>query len=281
MMTTPPPPNPPKKTPAPAPVSATSPAPVASATAAPATAKPASAPAPSSLPSTSTPAPAPVAAPPPAPTPAPGIPFTLTAKNNSSLPGKQYINAYPPPLISLSPSLSKAVMVPLVSEPVTPGATTTLTWNGGPPALAVIAMPLGSDPSKATPTPITTGATANVTWVNNAFVIAGTPPATPAPPPPAPASPITVTFGPDIPASSCIGLAIGPGYALTAVPTPANPIILTPDLSPTVMLQFGSPYQPATTAVSDLSMPAMVTFTGTAAMLATVTVNLDNTITPS
>ena len=167
-------------------------------------------------------------------------------------------------------------IIPLVSPTTVTGsasALATMNWSGGPTTLALFALAPGQSAATATPTPVTLGCTVNVAWTNNSFVLTVTPPAEPG-------TTITVSFSPGIPASSSLVLVVPPGSIQVAVPASLSSLVLTPNMSPTVNVQFGTPYQPGTPAASDFSATVPVSFTGTTAMAAAIIVGPDNVIVP-
>ena len=108
----------------------------------------------------------------------------------------------------------------------------------------------------ATPKTVTLGSTATIDWKDDAFVVTATP---------GTGNTIKLTFNPGIPPSSSVGLVIGPGKIL--VPIIGNGLVLTPNLAPTVMVQFGTAWQPGSPGFSDLSALTPVTFMSTKAAI--------------
>jgi hypothetical protein len=203
------------------------------------------------------PAAAPNVGPPVAPT------LTLTATNNSSVPGPQYFNVFPPPLLVVTPQQPQS-FVPKVSGPTTTGATPiTMEWST-PAALPLIALAPGQSAAGAQQTPVTLGSTAEIAWKDNAFTVTATPGS---------GSNITLAYDSGIPLGSSVGLMIGPGTIL--LPISGTGLALTPDLTPTYTVQFGTAWQPGAPAFSDTSAPETITFSGTTAA---IVVGSDNTI---
>jgi hypothetical protein len=141
--------------------------------------------------------------------------------------------------------------------------TTMLSWPA-PPALAVIAVTDGQSVDTAKHTPVTLGATVAVSWQDNDFVVAVTA---------GTGNSVNLTFAPGIPSSSKVGLVVGPGPVL--VPIVGEGMALTPNLTPTFMVQFGTAWQPGSPSFSDVSPLAPVSFIGPSAA---IVVGEDNVI---
>ena len=181
--------------------------------------------------------------------------LTLTATNNSSVPGLQYFNVFPPPLFAVTPQQPQS-FIPLVSAPTETGdAAVTMAWTT-PAALPLLALAPGQSPSSVPQTPVSPGATATITWSDGAFkvaVVAGTGPV------------ITLVYSGSIPAGSSVGLVIGPGTIL--MPISGTGLAFTPDLVPTYSVQFGTAWQAGAPAFSDTSASETITFNGTTAAI--------------
>ncbi len=201
--------------------------------------------------------------------PAPGTAYTLTATNASTVSGNQYFNVFPP-CMTVKPAQRQRLLA-LVSSPTVTGegaaAQATLTWQAGPDTLALFALTPKQSPDGAPRTPVALGDTATVTWDGGAFTIATSANGTP--------GAITVTFNAGIPVGSQVGLVVGPGSILVSAPTSASTMTLVPDLSPTVTVQFGTPFDPGSPGVTDVSQTATVIFAGPAA---SITIGPDNQI---
>jgi hypothetical protein len=184
------------------------------------------------------------------------------------VPGEQYFNVYPPPMV-VAPLLPQTP-IPLVSTATVTetgdGATTTLTWQSGADALALIALAPGQDPSAAPQTPAPPGTTVALTFANGSFTAA---------PSSGTGSIITVTVPDNAPPGSQIGLMIGPGPILIPMPTGGGSVVLTPDLTPTVTVRFGTSLAPGASSFSDETASIPVTFAGSTAA---IRVGPDNTI---
>lgn len=211
-------------------------------------------------------------APPPAtpkadPPPPPAPPqLTLVMKNQSTVPGPQYFNVFPPTLVvTPPPPPQQQVVMPLVSTATTCGTqpTTTLKWPA-PPAMSLFALKQGDGVGSATPTAVTPGSTVSINWQDEAFVITVTP---------GTGTAIKLMLDPAIPPGSRVGLIVGPGPTL--VPISGESLTLTPDLTPNYMVQFGTPWRGGPVDFKDLSALAPVAFKGDAAM---VVVGPDNVI---
>ncbi|HEV7309253.1 hypothetical protein [Ensifer sp.] len=204
-----------------------------------------------------------------APAAAAPITFSLTATNGSSLAGDAYFSVFPPPL--KSPPVSSQVLTALVSAATSEAnETTTLTWNGGSGALALLAMAEDGAPATAGKTPVALGDKVMVTWADGAYTIV--------PSTGGPASAVEVDIDPSVPPNSLIGLVVGPAPILVGIPAGLGPLTLEPDLSPTATVVFGTAcvYPPA--PISDVDQGLTVTFSGTPTAAAQVAVGLDNLI---
>ncbi|MBB4284540.1 hypothetical protein [Roseospira goensis] len=201
-----------------------------------------------------------------------GTTYTLKAINRSTVSGAQYFNVYPPAL-TVSPPQPQTV-IPLVSAATVSGGkdggqeSATLSWAGGADALVLIAVAPGQTPDGAVRLDVTPGSTVAVAWKDNAFTLTETGQGN--------GSGITVTFGPDVPGSSRVGLIVGPGTILVSVPVSGATLIMTPDLSTTVGVVFGTPDRPGGEQVRDVSPKVSVEFKTTHA---TIVVGPDNLIT--
>ncbi len=190
------------------------------------------------------------------------VPFELTATNRSTVPGAQYFSVYPPAL--KSPPVSSQTLTALVSGPTEQGDTTTLTWNGGSGALALFALIGGTSPDAAVRKPVALGDTVTVAWVNGAFTITAAVGG-------GPVDAIKVTFASGMPANGHIGLVVGPASILVPIPAGLMGLTLEPDLSPTVSVVFGTPFQLPQPDQSDVSERATITFEQDAATNASLT----------
>lgn len=181
--------------------------------------------------------------------------FSLTATNQSSLSGKRYFNVFPPYL--LTPAAAGQTRMARVSDPTVASdaepADTTMTWSGGAGTLAMFAITKDGDPTVAETVPVVLGDTVAVSWVDGTFVIT---PATGGT-----EGVITVTCTAGTPTGSQIGLTVGPASILVAAPAVGAPLTLTPDLSLTATVVFGSAYLWPKPAIWDATAPLTVTFT--------------------
>ncbi|HBF28469.1 hypothetical protein [Rhizobium sp.] len=194
--------------------------------------------------------------------------LTLTATNNSSVPGLQYFNVYPPLLKNLP--AAQQTQTALVSEPTLhDGSNTAISWASGSDALSILAVTNGQILSKAEQTPIRLGQTATVSYPNSTFAIAISDGGT--------ADIITVAFTAPIPIHSQIGLVVGPAPILVAVPASLSSLTLEPDLSQQVTVTFGSPFVWPAAEETDTSIPTVVTFAA-GQTSATITIGPDNLI---
>jgi hypothetical protein len=194
-------------------------------------------------------------------------PFSLIVTNNSSVPGDQYFNVYPPEMV-VSP-FQPQILIPKTSPPtVTGSAPITMTWNGGAAALALVALQPGQDLSAAISQPIELGGSGTVTWTGSQFTVELSTQGTGS-------GPITVTVAPGAPALSSVGLLVGSGAVVVTVPAAGCSLTLTPDLTPIVTVQFGTAFVPGPSNFRDESDPVHVTFAGTTA---TIYVGPDNLI---
>lgn len=202
------------------------------------------------------------------------VSFQLTATNASSVPGSVYFNIFPPALKSIPTSGQT------ITALVSPATTNTsppvnLTWNGGAGALSLFALAAATDISRAEKTAVALGDTVAVAWANGTFTVT--------PSPGGPEGVITVTFAPGIPTGGLVGLVVGPAPILVPIPVSLTPLTLEPDLSPTVMVVFGTAFQLPPPDVSDESQAQTVTFKTDATSTsptatAAITVGLDNQI---
>lgn len=208
-------------------------------------------------------APPPAAAPKADPPSAPLL--TLVVKNQSTVQGIQYFNVFPPPLTVIpSPPPQEVSVVPTVSQ-ATNNSTqpkAVLKWPA-PPAMSLVALKRGDGMGSANPTPVTLGSTAAISWQDGTFAIAVTP---------GTGDTIKLTFDPAIPAGSRVGLFVGPGP--TFMPIGGEGLTLTPSVTPTYTVQFGTPWG-GPVDFRDLSALAPVSFKGDAAL---VVVGSDNVI---
>jgi hypothetical protein len=191
-----------------------------------------------------------------------GTQLVLTATNNSSVPGEQYFNVFPPPLTVMPeqpqtaiPMVSTATVTGAQSAAPGPQSIAVLKWPS-PPTLALIALKSGQSVDTAALTAVTLGSTVAVTWVDDGFVVTPTP---------GTGNTIKLTFGPGIPVLSSVGLVVGPGPIL--VPIAGASMTLAPNLTPTFMVQFGTAWQPGSPSFSDVSTLTSVAFTGTEAAI--------------
>lgn len=203
--------------------------------------------------------------------------FSLTATNQSSLSGNRYFNVFPPYL--LTPAMTGQKRMARVSDPTVASnvepADTTMTWQGGASTLTMFAVTKDENPTMAKPVQVALGNTVAVSWINGSFTIV--------PAAGGPEGVITVTFTEGIPDNSLIGLVVGPAPILLAVPSPLAPLTLTPDLSLTATIIFGSAYQWPKPDVWDATAPQAITFTSGAAgaastVSATILVGPDDVI---
>jgi hypothetical protein len=210
------------------------------------------------------PPPAPPKADPPPPPPSPPL-LTLVVKNQSTVPGIQYFNVFPPPLdISPLPPPQELTVVPTVSD-ATNNSTqpkAVLKWPA-PPTLSLIALKRGDGMGAATPTPVTLGSTVAINWKDGAFAIVATP---------GTGDTIKLAFDPAIPTGSRVGLFVGPGP--TFMPIGGEGLTLTPSMTPNYTVQFGTPAG-GPVDFKDLSALAPVSFMGNTAL---IVVGSDNVI---
>jgi hypothetical protein len=190
--------------------------------------------------------------------------LTLTARNNSTVPGEQYFNVFPPRM-SVTPLLPQT-RVAKVSTPTLAGKIrhARLSWLSGPDTLALVVLAPGQKIGTATETPVTLGSTAALAWEDGAFSVSVAP---------GNGEGVTVIFDPGIPQSSYVGLVVGPAPIL--VPVINDRVQMTPDLAPIVRVRFGTPWQWGAPGFSDLSQSATVIFAGHEAE---ITVGADNLI---
>lgn len=201
------------------------------------------------------------------------IAFTLVATNASSIKGDAYFSIFPPPL--KSPAVTAQVPTALVSAATDAktSATTTLTWNGGSGALVLLAMAAGDAPANAEKTAVALGDKATVTYANGAYAITA---ATGGP-----ANAIEVIFDEGVPASSLIGLVVGPAPILLKPPAGMGSLTLEPDMSPTVKAVFGTACTYPPPENSNVDQGLTVTFLaggGGSTASAQIAVDLDNLI---
>lgn len=211
----------------------------------------------------------------PGDTPPPATPttFTLSATNGSSVAGVSYFSVFPPPL--KSPAVSVQVLTALISNVTRSGqGETTLTWNGGSGALALLAIAGNGkgDPATAEKTPVTLGGKATVTFANGTYAIAVSTGG--------PANSVEVDFDLSVPPASLVGLVVGPAAILLAPPAGMGPLILEPDLSRTVTVVFGTACTYPPPAISDVDQGSTVMFasSGASAASAQIKVGPDNLI---
>ena len=199
----------------------------------------------------------------PANAPTGGPAFVLTATNESTVPGPQYFSVFPPPL-TVTPQQPQTPL-PLVSSPteIDSQPTTTMQW----PSLDKLDLIVLNDTESvegAARTPVVPGDTAAITWKDNDFAVTvthGT------------GNDIKLTFGPNMPSPSNVGLIVGPGPIL--VPVVGDSMTLTPSLTPTFTVLFGTAWRNGA-EFSDYNPPAKITFKGTTAA---IVVGFDNLIT--
>jgi hypothetical protein len=197
--------------------------------------------------------------------------FTLTATNESSVPGAQYFNVFPPKLIS--PAQGTVIYTALVSNQTTKAnPTVTMSWKGGAGALAMTALTKTMKIGNAAQTPVALGETVAVDWIDEAFTL--TPTAG------GPEGVITVTFSQNIPADSYVGLVVGPAPVLVPIQGNGSPLTLEPDLTPVVTVAFGTAFQWPKPQVWDESNAKTVTFKqgDTNGVYAQIQVGADNLI---
>ena len=192
--------------------------------------------------------------------------FSLTATNQSTVPGKQYFNVYPLACTTVVPSMP-CTLVPTVSAATVAGTTSavaTVTWQGGAGGMTLVVPASGTSP-----TAVALGDTVTITYADSAYTLSSVP---------GTSSTVTIVLatGTSMPAS--IGLTTGAGMISLAPTSSTTTITLTPDLTPTVNVQFGSAYDPLS-GTSDLSQMVAVTFTGTTSLQAGILVGPANTIT--
>lgn len=212
------------------------------------TAQPAAAP--------STPAAEPEAGPPPAQ-------LTLLAVNGSTVQGIQYFSVFPPPL-NATPDQPQTI-IPAVST-ATDNVTqplATLKWPA-PPTMSLFALSADEAISAASPTVVTPGSTVAINWKDGAFQTAVTPGS---------GNTIKLVFDPAIPPGSRVGLVVGPGSTL--MPITGEGLTLTPTLTPTYSVQFGTPWRGGPVDFKDVSPKALVSFKGNTAK---VVIGSDNLI---
>lgn len=193
--------------------------------------------------------------------------LTLIATNNSTVPGNQCFNIFPP-LLTVTPSTPQTP-IPLVSSPTMPGGShssvVTLEWKSSVGALSFIVLRSGQDPAKAPQTPVALGGALTVTWQNEAFEVASAAGEG--------AESIAVTFDPGVPPSTVAGLVVGPGPVLFPVPAGGGTLTLTPNMTQIVTARFGTFAPSGTDGFSDLSQPLQVVFRGNDAA---ITIGPDN-----
>ncbi len=191
-----------------------------------------------------------------------GALLVLTATNNSTVPGEQFFNVFPPPL-TVTPQQPQ-VPIPMVSTATVSGTqpVAILKWPSLA-ALTLIALKPGQSVDTATPTPVTLGSTAAIAWQDDDFSVTVTP---------GTGNTVALVFAPGIPPSSHVGLVVGPGPIL--VPIVGEGLTLTPSRVPTFMVQFGTPWQPGS-SFSDVSTLTPVSFLGPTAAIG---VGSDNVI---
>jgi hypothetical protein len=183
--------------------------------------------------------------------PADGAMHTLTARNNSSVPGEQYFSVFPPPM-SVTPPELRQIPVAKVSTPTVTGKIrlARLTWWSGRAALALVTLAPGQAIEAAMRTPVTLGSIAALVWEDGMFSVTVRP---------GDGEGITVTFDGDIPPVSYVGLVVGPAPIL--VPVVRDAVHLKPDLAPIVSVRFGTPWQWGAPSFSDLSRATTVVIT--------------------
>ncbi|MBO9100173.1 MULTISPECIES: hypothetical protein [unclassified Rhizobium] len=179
-----------------------------------------------------------------------GTTFELKATNDSSLPGQNYFNVYPPILTNLDAKAQ--TLVALVSDATSKGQSTTMTWQGGNGALSLFAVTAGASPVTSPSTAVALGDTVVVDWAAGAFTI------TPA------AGGLTgsiqVSFSAEVPPGTKLGLVVGPGSILVRPAMGQAVLTLTPDMSLVATVSFGTAFQLPPPPVSDVSQPMLVTF---------------------
>lgn len=179
------------------------------------------------------------------------ITFSLTASNKSSVPGPQFFSVFPPELKSIAPKQPQIVTA-LVSAPTTLASSPQiLTWKGGTGALTLLAF-RGTALQSAQTTPISLGESVTVSWSQGAFAFARTEGAS--------KDKVAVTFASGTPTDGFIGLTVGPAPILLSIPKGLTPLSLEPDLSPTVTVVFGTPFEFPSPNQSDLSKATSVHF---------------------
>ncbi|GEO82360.1 hypothetical protein [Pararhodospirillum oryzae] len=207
--------------------------------------------------------------------------FVLTATNRSLLPGNQYFNVFPPPLLTVTPNQPQTPLA-LVSPPTNAQGPTSpdrknplspntvpITWEGGADALALYVLNKGQTVEGLQPTPVTLGCTVKISWEEGVFssvVTRGQ------------GMTISLEFDPSVPPNVRVGLKVGPAPVLVPVPADGAGLSLMPDLSPVVKVRFGTACPPEPSAVSDLSNPATVTLSGSTTKSAALLVEADNVI---
>lgn len=176
--------------------------------------------------------------------------FQLTATNQSSARAEGYFNVYPSLLTD--PPANAQTPLALVSDETAKGKATTMTWQGGSAALALFAMATGTTPAAAPRTSVVLGTTVAVDWANGAFTLS-----------PAAgdlADSIVILFTPSVPTETSIGLVVGPGAILVRRAAGESTLTLTPDLSPTATVEFGTAFQFPAGDFSDVSPSQGITF---------------------
>ncbi|ANK85796.1 MULTISPECIES: hypothetical protein [unclassified Rhizobium] len=180
------------------------------------------------------------------------ITFSLTATNQSSVPGSRFFSVFPPELKSVTPK-QKQIVTALVSGATTQGSPPqTLTWKGGSGALSLLAF-RGTDLASAQTTPVSLGDSVVLSWSQGAFAFARTAGTS--------KEQVSVTFDSGIPADGYIGLSVGPAPILLSIPKSLSQLSLEPDLSPTATVIFGTRFEFPAPDQSDLSMATSVRFT--------------------
>ncbi|MBY5890820.1 hypothetical protein HFN49_32105 [Rhizobium leguminosarum] len=179
------------------------------------------------------------------------IKFNLTATNKSSVPGLQFFSVFPPELKSVAPKQQQLVTA-LVSGPTTQASSPQiLTWKGGTGALTLLAF-RGTSLQSFQTTPVSLGESVTVSWSQGAFAFARIEGAS--------KDKVAVTFASGTPTDGFIGLTVGPAPILLSIPKSLTPLSLEPDLSPTVTVVFGTPFEFPCPNQSDLSKATSVYF---------------------
>ena len=199
--------------------------------------------------------------------------FQLAASNQSSTLGDGYFNVYPPALTN--PPASVQTLLALVSDGISQGNATSMTWQGGSGALALFALAAGSKLADAPREPVALGDTVTLDWANGAFTFTAASGG--------PADSIVLTFAPAVPVDTCIGMVVGPGAILVGRAGSQANLTLTPDLSPMATVVFGTAFQFPAGDFSDVGAPQLITFTPIASSAeptagASIEVNADNLI---